>query len=408
MKDSLLRTPFWLTLTVASICVTVLFAQEKGIEVPGKPAEAQVAAQATPVETPQIEVCFVLDTTGSMGGLIQGAKDKIWSIANELILAEPTPQIKFGLIGYRDLGDAYVTKVTDLTDDLDEIHTQLMAFAADGGGDMPESVNQALNEAVTQMTWSKGRRVLKIVFLVGDAPPQMGYDEIKYPEICEAAMGKSLIINTIQCGTIGGTAEIWKEIARLAEGQYTAILQSGGTVAIATPFDKEVSALNVRLNGTVVGYGDAAVQAATASKLMNNESSKAEAIADRANYYSRKRAGGGVGGGGLGQVVGGQDDLVQQLMNDEVDLDSLDESKLPAELKNMTTEEQKAAIEKKVAERLVLQKEMDVLVKKRTDYINAEKEKLSAAGEVDSFDIKVKEMILEQGATRGINFNREK
>src|SRR6201988_2292959 len=50
---------------------------------------------------PRIEVCFVLDTTGSMGGLIEGAKQKIWSIANEMVSAKPTPQLKLGLVGYR-------------------------------------------------------------------------------------------------------------------------------------------------------------------------------------------------------------------------------------------------------------------------------------------------------------------
>src|SRR6266480_1861718 len=48
----------------------------------------------------RIEVCFVLDTTGSMGGLIEGAKQKIWSIANEMISTKPTPELKLGLIGY--------------------------------------------------------------------------------------------------------------------------------------------------------------------------------------------------------------------------------------------------------------------------------------------------------------------
>src|SRR5438552_5102923 len=57
---------------------------------------------------PRIEVCFVLDTTGSMGGLIEGAKQKIWSIANEMISAKPAPELKLGLIGYRDRGDEYV------------------------------------------------------------------------------------------------------------------------------------------------------------------------------------------------------------------------------------------------------------------------------------------------------------
>ena len=54
-------------------------------------------------EKPRIEVCFVLDTTGSMTGLIEGAKQKIWSIANEITSAKPTPDIRMGLIGYRDI-----------------------------------------------------------------------------------------------------------------------------------------------------------------------------------------------------------------------------------------------------------------------------------------------------------------
>src|SRR5437867_7998383 len=68
-------------------------------------------------EKPRIEVCFVLDTTGSMGGLIEGAKQKIWSIANEMISAKPTPELKLGLIGYRDRGDEYVVKSFQLTDE---------------------------------------------------------------------------------------------------------------------------------------------------------------------------------------------------------------------------------------------------------------------------------------------------
>ena len=100
-------------------------------------------------ELPSIEVMFVLDTTGSMSGLIAAAKEKIWSIANTLASADPAPEIKMGLVGYRDRGDAYITTFTALFDDLDAVYTQLMRFQADGGGDTPESVNQALYEAVT-------------------------------------------------------------------------------------------------------------------------------------------------------------------------------------------------------------------------------------------------------------------
>src|SRR4029077_3038680 len=74
---------------------------------------------------PRIEVCFVLDTTGSMGGLIEGAKKKIWSITKKMISAKPTPELKLGLIGYRDRGDEYVTKSFQLTDDIDSIYGHL-------------------------------------------------------------------------------------------------------------------------------------------------------------------------------------------------------------------------------------------------------------------------------------------
>ena len=117
----------------------------------------------TPQSKPRIEVCFVLDTTGSMGSLIEGAKQKIWSIANEMIGAQPTPELKLGLIGYRDRGDEYVVKSFSLTDDIDAIYGHLREFQAGGGGDAPESVNEALAEAIHKMPWSSDKKVLKII-----------------------------------------------------------------------------------------------------------------------------------------------------------------------------------------------------------------------------------------------------
>jgi hypothetical protein len=80
--------------------------------------------------SPRIEVAFVLDTTSSMTGLIEGAKRKIWTIARHMVSGRPAPTIKLGLIGYRDRGDEYVTRTFDLTDDVDAIYARLMEFAA--------------------------------------------------------------------------------------------------------------------------------------------------------------------------------------------------------------------------------------------------------------------------------------
>ena len=94
------------------------------------------AAQLAPA--PRIEVVFALDTTGSMSGLLQGAKDKIWSIASSMAQAEPAPEIRMGLVAYRDRGDEYVTRHVDLSEDLDSVYTELMDLHAGGGGDHRE------------------------------------------------------------------------------------------------------------------------------------------------------------------------------------------------------------------------------------------------------------------------------
>src|ERR1700704_96401 len=81
---------------------------------------------------PEVEVVFCLDTTGSMGGLISAAKQKIWAISNQIARGQPTPRVKLGLVAFRDRGDVYITKVFDLTEDLDAIHGHLMGFQAQG------------------------------------------------------------------------------------------------------------------------------------------------------------------------------------------------------------------------------------------------------------------------------------
>src|SRR5437868_6726284 len=197
------------------------------------------------VKKPKVEVVFCLDTTGSMGGLIEGAKAKIWAISNQIASGKPTPDLKIGLVAYRDKGDAYVTQVHDLTGDLDAVHAKLKTFQAAGGGDTPEHVNQGLYDSVHKVKWSEDNKTLKIIFLVGDAPPHMDYtDDVKYPETCKKAVEKGIIINTIQCGNDAECAKFWQDICKKSEGSYVVIKQDGGVVAVSTPYDKRLSEIN--------------------------------------------------------------------------------------------------------------------------------------------------------------------
>ena len=363
------------------------------------------AKKIAQLEKPRIEVCFVLDTTGSMGGLIAGAKDKIWSMANEIISAKPTPEVRIGLIAYRDKTDAYTTKVYPLSNDIDDIYAKLMAFKAQGGGDTPESVNQALNEGVTKMKWSKDKKVLKIIFLVGDAPPHMDYkQDVKYLDSCKLAMKKDLIINTIQCGNMAATTPIWQEIARSAEGKFARILQGGGVMAIATPFDKEIAACNAKLGHTVCVYGDARAQRFAASKVTLADSAPASAAADRLEYLSKAKA----GEDAFSEVISGGGDLVDLLANKKMKLADIEEKKLPEKVRKMKPKEREAYFATQIADRKKLQTELTGLLKKRSSFVIAKKAELKKAGKGDGFDEKVSGFIREQAAKKGFRYEEEK
>lgn len=348
---------------------------------------------------PEIEVVFVLDTTGSMGGLIEGAKRKIWSIANDIADTEPTPQIRFGLVGFRDRGDEYVTRRFDLTDDLDLIYTELMNFTANGGGDGPESVNQALHEAVEKIQWSPRDDVLKIIFLVGDSPPHMDYqDDVPFPDTCRAAVERNLIINTLQCGGNRETTEIWKKIASRAEGEYAAIPQDGGTVAVTTPFDEEIDALSTRLNATVIPFGDAEAQSLARRKVAAAESAPVEAGASRSAFFAKVGRDAGAGGPGAAVVISGSEDLVAQIADGRVKLDSVAKADLPEELRELSKEELESHVDEQLAARREAQGRLDELARRRADFLaDAEKEAAGRQGP-DAFDRKVREMLGSQRA----------
>ncbi len=201
-----------------------------------------LASGARRVARPRVELVFALDTTGSMSGLIEGAKQKIWSLASFVAQGQPTPDLRVGLIAYRDVGDAYVTKVFDLDEDLDRVYRRLRGFHADGGGDGPEHVARALHESVHKMSWSQAQAVVKVIYLVGDAPPHTDYnDGYDYAARGAGRRGKGIQLHTIQCGTDHEAEGAWRKIASLGGGQYMAIHQDGGMQEEHSRYDDELA-----------------------------------------------------------------------------------------------------------------------------------------------------------------------
>jgi uncharacterized protein YegL len=348
-----------------------------------------------PPAKPRIEVAFVLDTTGSMSGLIDGAKRKIWQIANQLASGKPTPEIRIALVAYRDRGDAYVTRVLDLTRDLDAVYAELQGFVADGGGDGPESVNQALHEARTRLSWSRGPGVYRAIFLVGDAPPHLDYaDDVAYGRSARDAREQGIVMNTIQCGAYAEATPIWREIAELGSGRYVAIAQDGGVQVVAAPQDAELAELNRAVSETMLAWGTGAEQRELDAKRERALEAPAAVAASRLAYLSKTG----------GRANEGREDLVDAVKNGSVNVGALKDEELPEPLRKLKPAEREDAVKKAQAQRDALQTRIAKLSQERDAFLRAEEAKLAAAGKGDGFDQQVLGAIRAQAAAAGIAY----
>ncbi len=346
-----------------------------------------VAAKAIAVK-PVVEVAFVLDTTGSMGPLIDGAKRKIWSIATAIVDANSDAEIRMGLVAYRDIGDVYVTKRFDLTTDIQDLYANLLELRARGGGDWPESVNEALDVAVTKLSWTQGSEICRIMFLVGDAPPHMNYaQDTKYPEVLRTARERDILVNAVQAGGARDTERVWRTIAQMGHGRYLPIPQNGGRlVVIETPYDGEIIELQNNINGTVIPYGPRERRGDVEQKTRQAAAAPRSVAAEMAGYLSRNAA------KSAGAAITGAGDLVADVKTGRQKLAQVKQEDLPDSLRGMSAHERQAFIDKQMAKRKALNERMAALVKKRDQYVREQAAK-APTRTADSFDRAVEETL---------------
>jgi hypothetical protein len=317
------------------------------------------AAPAPLLRTPKVEVVFCIDTTGSMGGYIDFFKQRIWYMCNQLANARPVPDLKVGFVDYRDKGDSWITKVYDLTDDLDHIYSTIQTFRADQGGDAPESVNQALFDSVNKIKWSKDPKTLRIIYLIGDAPPHMDYtDDVKYPITCKEAVKRGILINPIQCGNDAECLKYWKDIATQARGSYMQ-LHNSGVAFPTTPFDRRLSEINSELTRSLLIWGATAKRDADARKVREAGAMTVTAAADRAGYFAKK-----------GRTA--SYDLLDAIRTGQVKLESVKADELPAELSKLDIKDRREFIDKVAKRRSELRREATELDKKRMAFLATE------------------------------------
>ena len=179
-------------------------------------------AQSSKASKPHIDLAFCIDTTGSMGNEIAAVKEKTKEIVAKLSGSKPTPEIRVGLVAYRDRGDEYVTKVFPFSSNIDQVVKDISSLQANGGGDGPEAVNEALHASVHDLNWSTDRKTVKVLFLIGDAEPHYYPNDYSWETESKQAIANGIQINTIACDGLDSFASgrnIFQNIARLADGK---------------------------------------------------------------------------------------------------------------------------------------------------------------------------------------------
>jgi len=380
MKTLLTKTVIAL---LATACISFALAKEQG-------------GKSDKTKKPLVQIAILLDTSGSMEGLIEQAKSQLWRIVNEFAKAKQegvTPEVQVALYEYGksslSQSSGWVRRIQPLTTDLDKISEELFALRTNGGD---EYCGWVIKDAVNDLAWSSASDVYKAIFIAGNEPFTQG--PVNYADSCKAAITKGIIVNTIHCGAESeGINTKWKDGANLADGKYLVIDQNRAVVSIEAPQDKEIAKLGVALNSTYLAYGvegrsgagrqvsqDAAV--ATLAPASGAVAQRAVAKAS-ANYRNSSW------------------DLVDAVKEQKADLTQLKSEELPAEMQKLKPAERKAYVETKSKERAEMQSKINELNKEREKYVAA---RLKETAGTNTLDAVVIAAVREQSAKRNFKF----
>jgi len=174
----------------------------------------------------QLDLAFVVDATGSMSDELQYLQAEMEDIVLSVADAYPDVDQHYALIVYRDQGDAYVTHTFDFTASRQKFQADLFNQSALAGGDYPEAMHEALEEAET-LSW-RGSDTARVLFLVADAPPHEEYAQ----RALDAVMGirsMGVAIYPVAASGVADEAEfIMRSAALLTLSEYCFLTDDSG------------------------------------------------------------------------------------------------------------------------------------------------------------------------------------
>ncbi|HFD32084.1 MAG TPA: VWA domain-containing protein [Gammaproteobacteria bacterium] len=349
-------------------------------------------------DKPKIQLAILLDTSSSMSGLIDQARNQLWQIVNEFSKAsrhgvKPTLEVAVYEYGNNRLSErsGYIRRVTGLTSELDEVSEALFSLTTSGGS---EYCGYVIKTAVKQLRWSNSDNDIKAIFIAGNEPFTQG--PVYFGEAISLAKNKGIVVNTIHAGNVyQGASTGWKEGALLAGGEYMSIDHNYQISHYKAPQDDRIYILNQQLNQTYIPYGslgkkkyerqrmqDMKSKSISSGLMSKRARAKASAMYDNSKW-----------------------DLVDAVSKNKVNIDKLKENELPEELQKMTKEKRKQYVKKKIEARIKLKKEIIELTEKRNKYIT-EKRKNAVKPSIATMNEAVTSAVRKQGKSKDYTFTK--
>lgn len=342
-----------------------------------------------------IQISLLLDTSSSMDGLINQAKNYLWKVVNELASSYKEGDTSVVEVALYEYGNnaipaekGYIRQVVDFTSDLDNVYRELFALKTMGG---QEYCGMAVKEAVLNPKWSPKDDVYKAIFIAGNEPYTQG--NVSFEESAALAKNKGIFVNTIFCGSWQqGVAMQWKKAAEMAGGEYANIDQNAQFTDILAPQDRKISSALARLNETYIPYGQKGKERLEFKKDMDTKiQENSTGIAyERAAYSTTKSASHALS----------QWDLISAIETGLIKRSEIKKEELPEDLSKMTDEELNDYIEQKLKERQDIKRDILRLKKERDEFIRKQRD----SQKENTLDKKIIEIAKKQAALKGYKF----
>ncbi len=395
MLRKLLTTTAAFTL-ITSTALLATAQQEVTITIqPAQPTTPKFIIHPKPDLAPKtIDLALCLDTSGSMRGLLDAARMKLWDIVNDLSTAKPLPDLRVALLTFGNDGhnseNGWVKIDQPFTRDLDRVSEQLFALSTNGG---TELVGRVLYKSLHELEWSDDDNAVKIMVVAGNESADQD-TQTKYPDVCRESLTYGVVINSIYCGNpYDAIAPGWKNVADIANGHYAAIDQNEGTIIITTPYDSELAKLSLDINVTYIPYGSDGQRGSRNQMAQdsNSASMNENAVASRAQSK------------GSALYNNYTWDLVDACNETSFKLAEVPTKDLPTNMQSMTITERHTYIKSMETKRKTIQTRIKQIGVERTKYLATETAKQSD-GSAKSFDLELRNAIRTQAEARGFTF----